>query len=148
MISNPKVDSALHVLKGAAEKIINTPLTTGVYADGSRGRLTVEYEGKPTEEQMQEIERLANKKIEENVPIEILHLKRSEAEKRFGSRIYDKFPVPAHIQNLTIVHIEDWNVNCCIGQHLKTTGEISKIHITDYRARTSRKELEISFEVM
>lgn len=148
MKPNQKVDSALHVLKGAVEKVLNTPLTTSVYAEGDKGRLTVEFDGTPTEEQMQEIEKLANGKIEENVPIEMFEIDREEAEEKYGNVMYDKFPVPSHIQKLTLTQIQDWNLNCCLGPHVKTTGEIGKMKILKFRARPNRKELEISFEIL
>ena len=148
MKPNQKVDSALHVLKGAVEKVLNTPLTTSVYAEGDKGRLTVEFDGTPTEEQMQEIEKLANGKIEENVPIEMFEIDREEAEEKYGNVMYDKFPVPSHIQKLTLTQIQDWNLNCCLGPHVKITGEIGKMKILKFRARPNRKELEISFEIL
>jgi alanyl-tRNA synthetase len=148
MKPNPKVDSALHVLKGAAQKILNTTLTTSVYAEGNSGRLTVECEEKPTEQQIRGIEQLANNKIQENVPIEMFEMDRKEAESKYGNIIYDKFPVPAHIQKLSITEIRDWNINCCLGPHVKTTAEIGQIRILKHRARPNRKELEISFELV
>lgn len=148
MKPNPKADSALHVLKGAVQKVLNATLTTSVYAEENKGRLTVEYEENPTEQQMQEIEKLANDKIQENVPVEMFEVNRKEAEDKYGDIIYDKFPVPAHVQRLSITQIQDWNINCCLGPHVKTTGEIGKIKILKHRARPNRKELEISFELV
>jgi alanyl-tRNA synthetase len=144
---NPRVDSALHVLKGAVQKVLETTLTTSVYAEGNNGRLTVEYDGKPTDEQMQEVERLANEKIREDVPIESFEMDRAEAEGKFGKIIYDKFPVPSHITRLRILLIDGWNVNCCVNQHVNKTREIGELKITHFRARQSRQELEISFEL-
>ncbi|HLD42159.1 MAG TPA: hypothetical protein VJB06_03915 [archaeon] len=98
MEQNPKVDSALHVLKGAVQKVLDTPLTTSVYAEGNNGRLTVEYEAKPTEEHMKKIESLANGKIKENVAIKMFDMDRKETEQKYGKIIYDKFPIPEKIQ--------------------------------------------------
>jgi alanyl-tRNA synthetase len=147
MKPNPAVDSALHVLKGAAQKVLGTDLTTGVFAEGGRGRLTVECAAKPSEGQMAEIERLANRKIEEDAPIERLDMDRNEAEAAFGKAIYDRFPVPASVRRLAIARIEGWNVNCCLGPHLATTGGIGRLSIVRWRHRLSRNELEISFEI-
>lgn len=148
---NPQIDSALHVLKGAVQKVLGATLTTGVYAEGNKGRLTVEYNieynKNPTEQQMQEIEQLANHKIQENAPIEIIEMERSQAEAAYGKIIYDQFPVPAHVQKLSITRILNWNLNCCRGPHVKTTGELHQIKILKWRARRARNELEISFEV-
>ncbi|HLD05017.1 MAG TPA: alanyl-tRNA editing protein [Candidatus Nanoarchaeia archaeon] len=147
MIKNSKIDSALHVLKGAAQNVLGTTLTTNVYEEGDKGRLTVECTQKPTEEDIQEVEVQANAKILENIPIHTLEMDRTEAETEFGSTIYDKFPVPSHIRQLRLVQIKDWNINCCIGNHTSTTGEIGRIQILKYRYRDTKKELEISFSI-
>ena len=146
-MSNPRVDSALHVIKGAIQKVLGAELTTSVYVGENNGRITVEFNGKPDEKQIKEIEELANRKIQEDVPIEVFEMDREEAEARFGRVIYDKFPVPPHVRKLKIVHIKDWNINCCAGEHVKSTGEIGRIRIRKVRARRSRGELEVSFEV-
>jgi len=145
MVQNIKVDSALHVLKGAVQKVLNAPLTTGTYAENDHGRLTVEFDRDINEQEILEIEKQANEKIQENVPIQVIDMQRDTAEKQFGNKIYDKFPIPAHIKNLKVVVIEDWN--CCIGQHFQKTGEIGTIKITKTRFRNSRNELEISFDI-
>ncbi|MFH1331945.1 MAG: alanyl-tRNA editing protein [archaeon] len=145
---NIKVDSAMHVFKGAVQKVLGASITTGTFTEGDHGRLTVEFDREPTEEEIKKVEEEANNKIKENVEIKILDMHRDEAEKEFGNKIYDKFPVPAHIKDLKIVVIEDWNWNCCIGQHYKTTGEIGTIKISKWRFRNTRNELEISFDVL
>lgn len=147
MKPNKAIDSALHVLKGAVEKVLQAPLTTRVDAEGHKGKLTVEFEGEPSPNQIEEIEALANAKIRENVPIEVLSMNRKEAEEEFGNRIYDKFPVPSHIRDLTIVRIKNWNINCCVGEHYESTGAIGKIRIHKARSKQNR-ELVISFEVL
>jgi alanyl-tRNA synthetase len=145
---NIKVDSATHVFKGAVQKVLGAALTTGTYAEGDSGRLTVDFNRQPTEEEIKKIEEEANNKIKENAEIKVLDMQREDAEKEYGNKIYDKFPVPTHIKNLKVVVIEDWNWNCCIGEHYKTTGEIDSIKIRKWRFRNTRNELEISFDVL
>jgi alanyl-tRNA synthetase len=145
---NKKIDSATHVFKGAVQKVLGATITTGTYADGDHGRLTVEFDREPTEEEMKRVEEEANNKIKENVEIKVLDMQRDEAEKQFGNKIYDKFPVPAHIKDLKVVVIDDWNWNCCIGQHYERTGEMGTIKIAKWRFRNTRNELEISFDAL
>ncbi len=147
MKPNPHVDTALHVLKGAVQKVLGTPLTTAVFAESGKGRLTVEFEGKPSDEQMAQIERLANDKIAEDVPLEAFDMDRAEAEEKYGDAMYDKFPVPASVTTLTLVRIPHWNLNCCLGPHVERTGELGRITITKWRARGAKRALEISFTV-
>lgn len=144
---NKDVDSALHVLKGAVQKVLGTKLTTSVYGEENKGRLTVECFRKPTDSQMEEIEELAFEMIQDDFPVEMFEMDRREAEEKFGNDIYDKFPIPSHITRLTLTMIEDWNINCCLGPHHSSTGEVPPISIRKWRYRESKNELEISFEL-
>ncbi|AHF80453.1 alanyl-tRNA editing protein [Thermococcus paralvinellae] len=145
-----KTHTALHVIKGAVVKVLGEKAkwTASVYVNGNHGRLTVKFGRKPTPKEIAEIERLANEKVKENVPIHVYELPREEAERRFGEDMYDLFPIPPEIKTLKVVVIEDWNVNACNKQHTKTTGEVGEIKIKKVRFRKSKELLEISFDVI
>ncbi|WP_457753723.1 alanyl-tRNA editing protein [Thermococcus sp.] len=145
-----KTHTALHVVKGAVVKVLGEKAkwTASVYVSGNHGRLTVKFDRKPTQEEITEIERLANEKVKENAPIHVYELPREEAERRFGEDMYDLFPIPPEIKTLKVVVIEGWNVNACNKQHTKTTGEIGKIKIKKVRFRKSKELLEISFDIL
>ncbi len=147
MLKNSRIDSALHVLKGAAQKVIGTKITTGVWEEGDNGRLTVECLKNPSDEEIAQIQGEVDAKINEDVSIENFEMGRAEAESKFGSIIYDKFPVPPHITRLKLVQIKDWNINCCVGNHVQSTGELGSIKITHTRFRNAKNQLEISFKV-
>ncbi|NJE02355.1 alanyl-tRNA editing protein [Thermococcus sp. JdF3] len=145
-----RTHTALHVVKGAVVKVLGegAKWTASTYVDGNHGRLTVKFGRKPTPEEIAEIERLANGKVRENVPIGVYELPREEAEKRFGEDMYDLFPIPPEVKTLKVVVIENWNVNACREEHTKTTGEIGEIKIRKVRFRKSKGLLEISFDVL
>ena len=145
-----KTHTALHIVKGAVVKVLGEKAkwTASVYVSGNHGRLTVKFDRKPTPEEIAEIERLANEKVKENVPIHVYELPREEAERRFGEDMYDLFPIPPEIKTLKVVVIENWNVNACNKQHTKTTGEVGEIKIKKVRFRKSKELLEISFDVL
>ncbi len=144
-----RTHTALHIVKGAVVKVLGEKAkwTASVYVSGNHGRLTVKFDRKPTPEEITEIERLANEKVKENVPIHVYELPREEAERRFGEDMYDLFPIPPEIKTLKVVVIENWNVNACNKQHTKTTGEVGEIKIKKVRFRKSKELLEISFDV-
>jgi alanyl-tRNA synthetase len=106
-----RTHTALHVLKGAAVKVLDAKWTAGVYVKENHGRLTLQYGRKPTPEEITRIEELANSKIQGDSPIEVTEINRKDAEERWGDAIYDLFPIPPTITRLTILHIPDWNVN-------------------------------------
>ncbi len=150
MMEEVRTHTALHILKGAVVKVLGerAKWTASVYWSGNHGRLTVQFDRKPTQEEIEEIERLANEKVRENAPVEVYELSRDAAEERFGEDMYDLFPVPPEVKTLRVVVIEGWNVNACNKEHTKTTGEVGEIKIRKVRFRRSKNLLEISFDVL
>jgi alanyl-tRNA synthetase len=142
-----RTHTALHILKGAVQKVLGAKWTAGVYASNSHGRLTVQLERKPLDEEIAKVEEEANKKIREDVTVEELEIERAKAEERWGDAIYDLFPLPPSITLLKILHITGWNVNACNKIHTKTTGEIGRIEIARTRYRSTKQQLEISFDI-
>lgn len=142
-----RTHTALHLIKGAARKVLGTKWTAGVYVEGLHGRLTLKCDRQPTEIELQEVERLSNDKITSDLEVQELEMDRREAESRWGDDIYDLFPIPAGITRLRILHIPDWNVNACKEPHTKRTGEIHAIRLGKPRYRAGKQLLEIPFDV-
>ncbi|KAN0033531.1 hypothetical protein ACTA71_007218 [Dictyostelium dimigraforme] len=150
-------DSACHVLKGAIVKVLNTPITISVECNNKvKGRISVEYEHpeKPSQELINKIEEEANLIIKQNLEFKTFKIDRKEAESKYKSNlvnntfIYDKFPVPESVTELSLVELESWNINCCPAVHLKTTGEIGGIKIGGINHRPAKKELEFRFDIV
>jgi alanyl-tRNA synthetase len=142
--------TAIHVLKGAVIKVLgkDAKWSASAYSQGTHGGLSVQFNRKPTEEEMGRIERLANQKIREDAIVEIQEMSRSEAEARWGDDIYDLFPLPAELKVVKIFHLPDWNVNTCGKQHTKSIGEIGEMKIIKWRYRANKQLLEMSFDVI
>jgi alanyl-tRNA synthetase len=142
-----RTHTALHVLKGAAVKVLDAKWTAGVNVKENHGRLTLQYDRKPTPEEINRIEELANSKIQGDSPIEVTDIDRKDAEERWGDAIYDLFPIPLTTTRLTILHIPDWNVNACNKEHTASTAEIGHLTITKTRYRANKRLLEISYDI-
>ena len=142
-----RTHTALHVLKGAVVKVLGARWTAGVHVKGNHGRLTLQYDRKPTPEEITRIEELANSKIKEDAPVEVTDMERTEAEELWGDAIYDLFTIPPAITRLSILHIPGWNVNACNKQHTLTTAQIGRLTITKTRHRATKKLLEISYDI-
>ena len=143
-----RTHTALHVLKGAAAKVLGIKWTTGVSVKGNHGRLTIQCDRKPTEEEILRIQEEANGKIQENVPVEVLEMDRNDVEERWGDLIYDVFSIPKSITRLSICHIKNWNVNACNKNHTGTTGEIGELKISKARYRNAKRVLELSYDIV
>ena len=147
MTIETRTHTALHVLKGAVVKVLGARWTAGVHVKGNHGRLTLQFDRKPTPEEVTRIEELANSKIMEDALVEVTDMERTEAEELWGDAIYDLFPLPPAITRLTILHIPGWNVNACNKQHTSTTVQIGRFTITKTRHRATKRLLEISYDI-
>ncbi len=149
-----RTHTALHILKGAVVRILGEDAmwTASTYVKGKHGRLTVKFNRKPSPDEVKAIEDLANKKIEEDLRIEVKNMPREEAEKTYGNVIYDLFPVPEHVKELSIVIVYDsdgsiWNINACNKQHTPSAKPIGRIRLGKIRFRKSKQLLEIPFDI-
>ena len=143
-----RTHSALHVLKGAAQKVLGVEWTASVFVDGEHGRLTVKAEKKPTREELDKVEAEANAKIREGAEVLEFEMEREEAEKHFGDAIYDLFPIPKEVSRLKLVRIPEWNINCCNERHVEDTAQIGAIELEEVRFRNNKQLLEIGFRLV
>ncbi len=143
-----RTHTALHVLKGAAQRVLGARVTTSVYVSGSHGRLTVEFDRKPTDEEVARMEQSANEKVAEGAEVLEFEMEKQEAEGHFGDQIYDRFPLPSGVTRLKIVRIPEWNINCCNEAHVENTLQVGKVRLGTPRFRNSKRELEIEFDLV
>ncbi len=149
-----RTHTALHVIKGAVVRILGEGAmwTASTYVEGKHGRLVVQFDRKPTEEELKAIEDLANAKIAEDLGVEVVRMPREEAERVYGDAVYDLFRVPEEVRELYVVVIREkdgsvWNVNACSKQHLPSIGPVGRIRLGKARFRQAKKLLELPFDV-
>ncbi len=143
-----RTHSAAHVLKGAVQNVLGAKWTTSTFVSGRHGRLVVQFERAPTNDEVRRIEQAANGKVAEGAEMLEFEMEKEEAEKHFGSQIYDLFPLPSAVTRLKLVRIPDWNINCCIERHVDNTTLVGGIKLGKHRFRNSRKELELEFDLV
>ncbi|HKT21078.1 MAG TPA: alanyl-tRNA editing protein [Nitrososphaerales archaeon] len=143
-----RTHSAVHVVKGAVQKVLGAKWTASVYVSGKHGRLTVQFDRKPSDEELRSIELEANQKVSEGAEVLEFEMERQEAEGHFGDAIYDLFPVPGEVSLLKIVRIPDWNINCCNERHVDSTSEVGRLRLGKPRFRNSKRELEFEFDLI
>jgi alanyl-tRNA synthetase len=143
-----RTHTAVHVVKGAVQKVLGARWTASVYVSGRHGRLTVKFDRRPTEEEMQMVEKAANEKVEEGAEVLEFEMEKEEAEGHFGDQIYDLYPLPANVGRLKIVRIPEWNINCCGERHVESTLLVGRVRLGTPRFRNSRKELEVEFDLV
>ncbi len=120
--------TAVHVVNNAAKKVLGDHIwQAGADKTPEKARLDVTHFQAISFEELQKIEKLANKVVFENRKIEKEDRERDEAEKDYGFQIYQGGVVPGKI--LHIVTVDSWDTEACGGTHLDNTGDIGIIKL-------------------
>ena len=127
--AHKKHHTATHVVVCAARKILGDHVwQAGAQKGEKRARIDIAHFKRISDAERKEIELLANQIVMENLEIHTGFVDRTEAERRYGSRIYQG-GVPVG-EKIRIVRIGDSvDVQACAGTHLSKTGECGPIKI-------------------
>jgi alanyl-tRNA synthetase len=120
--------SGTHVILGSARQILGGHVwQSGAQKGLESSRVDITHFKRIDDEDIRQIEFVANKKILEGIPIEKVWMDRGEAEKLYGFRL-DQGGVPVG-KKIRVVRIGDFDVEACAGTHVKTTNELGFIKI-------------------
>jgi alanyl-tRNA synthetase len=114
--------TATHIISASARKILGKHAwQEGTHKSPIKAHIDIAHYEKFSDEQINEIEKLANDYILKGIKVEINEMKRGEAEEKFGFSIYQGHGVPS--KKLRIIIIKDYNNNlidaeACGGLHL------------------------------
>eukprot|EP01041_Mallomonas_annulata_P012353 gene12353-25990_t len=157
MDDSPKTNvmtTAVAVVKGALSSVLGIPLggsTIGInFPEVGKARLTV-FTGssdEPTDADIAKVCDAANQKVKEDVPCFSFTMTRTDAEQSYGGCMYDKNEVPKQIQELSLIYIPHWILNCTPHTMLPSTGAIGTIKLINPKFRLSKQELTIEITVI
>ncbi len=120
--------TSVHIINGSARKVLGEHVwQAGAEKTIEKARLDITHYKSLTREEIKKMETLANKIVEEKIPIKKTVLQRNEAEKKYGFTIYQGGAVPG--REIRIVEIPNWDVEACGGTHLNNTSEAGIIKI-------------------
>jgi len=124
-----KHHTSTHILNSSSRSVLGSWVwQNSAFKEADHARLDITHHSALTEDEVKKIEKLANAKVKENIPVTIESFDRGTAEQKYGFRIYQGGVVP--VKSVRIVSIEDFDVEACGGTHVKTTKEIDLIKIT------------------
>ncbi|WP_010479887.1 alanine--tRNA ligase [Thermococcus zilligii] len=127
-IQHMRHHTGTHVLMGALVRVLGKHVwQAGSQLSTDWARLDISHYKRISEEELREIERLANRVVMENRKVTWEWLPRTEAEQKYGFRLYQGGVVPGRA--IRVLKIEDWDVQACGGTHLPNTGLIGPIKI-------------------
>ncbi|WP_461866197.1 alanine--tRNA ligase [Thermococcus sp.] len=127
-IQHMRHHTGTHVLMGALVRVLGKHVwQAGSQLHTDWARLDIAHYKRISEEELREIERLANRVVMENRKVTWEWLPRTEAEMKYGFRLYQGGVVPG--RTIRVLRIEDWDVQACGGTHLPNTGLVGPIKI-------------------
>ena len=127
-IQHMRHHTGTHVLMGALVRVLGKHVwQAGSQLSTDWARLDIAHYKRVSEEELKEIELLANRIVMEDREVKWEWLPRTEAEQRYGFRLYQGGVVPGRV--IRVLSIKDWDVQACGGTHLPRTGLIGPIKI-------------------
>ena len=123
-----KHHTATHIVNAAARKVLGSHINqAGAKKDIDKATIDLTHYQNVTDDELQQIEKEANRLVKEGITVHSTFLPRTEAEQTYGMNIYQGGAVPGKI--LRIVNIEGVDVEACGGTHLHNTLEAGHIKI-------------------
>ncbi|MFW9937683.1 MAG: alanine--tRNA ligase [Candidatus Thorarchaeota archaeon] len=121
--------TATHIVNAAAREILGNHVNqAGAKKTLKNSHLDITHYEQIPKEKLYEIEKKANEIVKKGIKLNLSFIPRSEAEQKYGMRIYQGGAVPG--KYLRIVEIPGVDVEACGGTHLNNTSETGNIHIT------------------
>lgn len=92
------------------------------------------------------IEDAANAIIAKDLPVVIEIISREELADRMGPDRSDLTKLPSSVKEVRMVCIESYDAYPCAGTHVKSTGELNKLHITKRKSK-GKGTIRITYEL-
>ena len=120
--------TATHILTGSCRRVLGDHVwQAGAAKTMEKSRLDITHYEQLSAADVAAIEELANKVVDENLPVYKSFMSRDAAEAKYGMRLYQGGAVPG--KRLRVVDIEGFDVEACGGTHLDVTGDAGHIKI-------------------
>lgn len=118
--------SSLHLLQAALKQVLGDHIAqAGSYNCPEYGRFDFTHFEKPTDEQLHEVERIVNEKINEDLKVETQVLAIEEAKKTGATALFDE----KYGDFVRVVSMGDFSSEFCGGTHVANTGDLGSFRI-------------------
>jgi len=131
-----KYHTATHLLHQALRDVLGNHVhQAGSNITSERLRFDFTHPQKLTPQQIQEIEKIINQKIQENLPVKMEKMTLEEARKKGALAFFEE----KYGELVKVYFIGEYSKEVCGGPHVNSTGEIGKIKIIKEEACGSGK---------
>ncbi|WP_224448056.1 alanine--tRNA ligase [Haloprofundus salilacus] len=119
--------TATHIVGYAAREVVGDHVRqAGAQKGVDRSRFDITHYERLTREQVEEIERVANSLVRDNIPVKQEWPDRNDAQEKYGFDLYQGGIPPG--EQIRLIQVAD-DIQACGGTHVKRTGDIGTIKI-------------------
>ncbi len=124
--TDPKMHSAEHILNQTMDRLFNCGRCFSAHIEKKKSKCDYRFDRELTQQELEEIQNRVNRVIADDLPVTEAAVTREEAMKNFNTEKLPDNPGAT----IRIIHIGDYDACPCIGNHVKSTGEIGGFRIT------------------
>ena len=118
--------TSTHVILGAARSVLGPHVwQQGAQKFPERARFDISHYKRITPQELDEIERVANRTVLEGRPVKKKWFTLDEAMDEYGSQLFQGGAPKGN--NIRVVEIEEWDREACAGTHVDNTHELGMI---------------------
>ena len=130
-----KLHTACHLLNEALRVVLKNKeiFQKGSNITPERLRFDFNFDRKLTDEEKQAIEDLVNKKIQENIPVELQELTLDEAKQQGAQGVFDS----KYGDKVKVYSVGDFSKEICAGPHAENTSELGTFKIKKEQSSSS-----------
>lgn len=123
--------SGTHILQAALKKVLGDHIKqSGSFVNPERLRFDFTHFSRIEDEEMEEVEKIANEYIRQNVPVTTTVLPREEAIKTGATAVFDE----KYGDDVRLVKMGDFSMELCGGTHVTRTGDIGLLKVVSESA--------------
>jgi len=124
--TDPKMHSAEHILNQTMDRLFNCGRCFSAHIEKKKSKCDYRFDRELTRQELEEIQNRVNQVIADDLPVTEEAVTHAEALKNFNTEKLPDNPGAT----IRIIHIGDYDACPCIGNHVKSTGEIGGFRIT------------------
>jgi Ser-tRNA(Ala) deacylase AlaX len=123
---DPRMHSAEHILNQTMDRMFSCGRCFNAHIEKKKSKCDYHFHRPLSQKELKEIQSRVNQIIKDDLAVTENNISKAEALANYNT---DKLPGNSG-DTIRIVHIGDYDSCPCIGQRVKSTGEITQFHIT------------------
>ena len=124
--TDPKMHSAEHILNQTMDRLFNCGRCFSAHIEKKKSKCDYHFDRELTRQELEEIQNRVNQVIADDLPVTEESVSHAEALNNFNTEKLPDNPGAS----IRIIHIGNYDACPCIGNHVKSTGEIGGFRIT------------------